>query len=496
MGSNVFVNYIQGMRDFYSLKQEIRHCKVVATIGPASSDEKTLANLIKEGLDVARLNFSHGEHKTHSEIIRKIRELSQELGRNVAILQDLQGPKIRCGKLISGKAQIIKNQKYFLSYGEKQKNTNTIPIDYKELAKDTSINDEVIMDDGLIRFYVTGKKDQNIEIQALNSGLLKNRKGVNFPNTYLSLPSLTEKDIRDLLFGISQNVDAIALSFVQSAEDIINCRKMITALGSDTPIIAKIEKLSAIKDINKISEVSDGLMVARGDLGVEGRVEKVPVFQRKIIATGAKYSKPVIIATQMLETMTNNPRPSLAEVADVANGVLEGADCIMLSGEVAAGKYPCECVRTLVSIIKTVEAWSLKSLERYDNSARNHHHKWEKHEAIARAACEAADSIKAKAIICLTLTGSIARIISSWRPKTPIIAISPRSDVVQRLCFNWGIYGMRNPLFYDTDILLQELPQLLKKLNIVTTGDKIVITAGIPMNAMCQTNMIKINEIK
>ncbi len=486
---------IQGLRDFYNHSERLRHCKIIATLGPTSSDEKTITALVESGLDVARLNFSHGNYEQHRNNINLIRTISKKVGRNVAILQDLQGPKIRCGNLLNEQIKIQQGQTYRLAYGQEQKSEFVIPVDYKNLKKDIKVNDKVLMDDGLLIFKVTGINQETILIQCLEGGTLKSRKGINFPDSNLTLPALTEKDERDLLFGLSHNVDIVALSFVQLPQNILDCRKIITALGKDTPIIAKIEKLSAVDVIDEIANVADGLMVARGDLGIEGQVEKVPVFQRKIIAAGAKYGIPVIIATQMLESMTTTPHPTVSEVTDVANGVLEGADCVMLSGEVANGSFPVECVQKMVSIISKVENWSLNNIRRYSEAPSPSQQTWEDHTAIARATCEAADSVGARAIVCLTLTGSIASSISKWRPKTPIIAISPRHEVVQRLCFTWGVYGMKNPLFYNTDVLLQDLPQLLKSLGILSSGDFIVVTASIPIAAMKPTNMFKINRI-
>ncbi|MCX6123387.1 MAG: pyruvate kinase, partial [Proteobacteria bacterium] len=353
----------------------------------------------------------------------------------------------------------------------------------------------VMMDDGNFILRIEEMKGQNVVVRVEEGGLLKSRKGVNFPDAKLSIPAMTDKDQRDLMFGINNGVDYVALSFVQDPADVISLKKIIKAMGADIPVISKIEKLSAIECIDEIAQVSDALMVARGDLGVEGDVERVPAFQKKILAAAAKYAKPVIIATQMLESMIENPQATLAEVADVANGVLDGADCVMLSGEVASGKYPVECVKTMVNIIREVEHWTSKRPERYANASIQKTGSWEDHEAIARAACEAADTLNAKAIVALTLTGSIARSLSKWRPKTPIIAISPRKEVVQRVNLAWGVYGLENTLFYNTDELLQELPEILKKLGIVVSGDVIVITAGIPINQVRPTNMVKIDRI-
>lgn len=488
---------VTGLRDFQVEHRPVRHCKIVGTLGPASSDEAVLRKLIETGLDIARVNFSHGTHETHRKNIEMVRRLSREVGRHVSILQDLQGPKIRAGKLLGDKVELITGKTYTLAYGAEQTTQEVIPIDYRELVHDVHEGQRVLMDDGLLSLQIEKIVGNNVIVRVLEGGTLKSRKGVNFPDSRLSIPAMTEKDSRDLLFGVSNGVDYVALSFVQSPNDILQVKKMINALGSDIPVVAKIEMLSAMEEIDAICQVADGLMVARGDLGVEGSVERVPGFQKRIIEAASRHARPCIIATQMLESMTENPEATLAEMADVANGVLDGADCLMLSAEVASGKYPVQCVRQMASIIEEVESWTFKRPVRYgtDFLFESEKDAWPEHEAIARAACEAADALNAKAIVCLTLTGSIARHVSKWRPKTPIIAISPRKDVIQRLVMVWGVYGMQNPLFYNTDVLLQDLPQLLKSLNLVQSGETIVITAGIPINQMRPTNMIKINRI-
>lgn len=475
--------------------EDIRHCKIIGTLGPSSSDEATLRKLIHAGLNVARLNFSHGDHQMHKKNIELVRRLSQETGHPVAILQDLQGPKIRCGKLLNGAIELKNNESYTLVFGVEQTSAKVIPIDYKDLVKDVAPGQRVMMDDGNLILRIESMDKQSVVVKVEEGGILKSRKGVNFPDAKLSLPAMTEKDSQDLLFGIQNGVDYVALSFVQDPTDVRDIKKMIQAMGSDIPVIAKIEKLSAISTIDQIAQIADGLMVARGDLGVEGSVERVPGFQRTILAAGARHSKPVIVATQMLESMIDNPKATLAEVADVANGVLDGADCVMLSGEVASGKYPVDCVETMQDIIREVEHWTFKRPERYSMEDLDSTTPWEDHEAVARAACEAADSLNAKVIIALTLTGSIARSIARWRPKTPIVAISPRPEIARRMSLIWGVYGMQNPLFYNTDELLQQLPELLKKLGLAQSGDTVVITAGIPLNQARATNMVKINVI-
>lgn len=485
---------VQGLADFKSTNEPIKHCKIVGTLGPASANEETLTKLVSEGLNITRLNFSHGDHETHARNIKLVREVAAKTGKTITILQDLQGPKIRCGKLIGDAIEIKSGETYTLKFGTEQTDPKIIPIDYKDLVRDVNKGDQVMMDDGLLLLQVEQVTGEDVKVKVLEGGTLKNRKGVNFPDSVLSLPALTEKDSKDLLFGIANGVDVVALSFVQTPEDVISCKRIIQALGADTPVIAKIEKLSAVELIDKISEVADGIMVARGDLGVEGKVEKVPAFQRRIIEAAAKHAKPVIIATQMLESMISNPRASFAEMADMANGVLEGADALMLSGEVAAGSHPVECVRTMNRAIREVEKWTRAKKSDYKLLPSNDGN-LEDHQAIAVSACETAEAIDAKLIVCLSLTGSIAKTIAKWRPKTPILAISPRKDVIQRLGLIWGVYGMQNPLFYNTDKLLHDLPELLKSLGVVNTGEKIVITAGIPINNMKPTNMVKVNQI-
>ncbi len=478
-----------------SSKPLIRHTKIIGTLGPSSSDYETQKQLVLAGLNIARLNFSHGTHEIHLQNIESIRKIARETGQPVGILQDLQGPKIRVGKLIGDKMEINSGETYELRYGVEQTDPKVIPIDYRGLVHDVSINQRVMMDDGLLILQVTAIHQDSISVVVQEGGVLKNRKGVNFPDSKLSLPALTDKDSKDLLFGIAHNVDYVALSFVQDPADIHQIKGMIKALGSDVPVVAKIEKLPAINKIDEIAAIADGLMVARGDLGVEANVERVPTLQRKIINAATKYGKPVIIATQMLESMIQNPQASLAEVADVANGVLDGADCLMLSGEVASGKYPVQCVKRMSSIIEEVEAWTFRHPSRFSPLDSPKENDWEVNESIAISACEAAHAISAKAIVCLTLTGSVARSISKWRPKTPIIAVSPRKDVANRLTLVWGVHGIPNPSFYNTDSLLQDLPSALKKLKVVNSGDVVVITAGIPINQMKPTNMIKINRI-
>ena len=494
---SVTKSIIQGVKALQG-HSVVRHCKIVATVGPSSSDETTLRTMIEAGLDIVRLNFSHGDHAAHLAVIEMIRRLTSECGVNVTIMQDLQGPKIRCG-LLTQDMNLQDGETYTLVYGEQQTDPRVIPVAYEGIFADLQVGQKILMNDGLLAFEIKAVSETQVEVEVIDGGVLKSRKGISFPHANLSMSALTDKDTEDLLFGIANGVDVIALSFVQSADDVVQVKKMIAALASNVPVVAKIERLSALKDIKAIAEASDGLMVARGDLGVEVRVEKVPAYQRKIISAAAASGKPVIIATQMMESMIENPLASLAEVADVANGVLESADCLMLSAETASGKYPVQALSKMIAVINAVEQWILTHRNIFTTRQRLAYKEqcteWETHAAIATAACEAADSLNAKAIVCLTLSGSIAASIARWRPKTPVIAISPRQEVIRRLNLIWGVYGIQNPLFYKTDVLLQELPQTLKDMGIVQSGDIIVITAGIPIAQMCPTNTIKINKI-
>jgi pyruvate kinase len=470
-------------------KTEIPRTKIVCTLGPSSSSREVISSLIDAGMNVARLNFSHGEHEIHARNIAIIRELVIEKKRHVAILQDLQGPKIRTGKLVGGGIELRKGQKVILTYGMEQVDAN-LPIDYRDLAADTHVGAKILMDDGLMGMKVIAIQDGNVECEVLYGGFLKSRKGVNFPDSALSIPSMTEKDTRDLLFGVSQGVDFVALSFVRTADDVIKLRNTLKALGTETSVVSKIEMMSAIENIEAICKVSDAIMVARGDLGVECGFANVAAYQKKIVRTSRRYGKPVIVATQMLDSMIENNRPTKAEVCDVANAVFDLTDATMLSGETASGRHPAQTVRTMRDIIDRVDK-EPKIRETQisfipDESVP---------EVFARTAAEIADKCKASAIVCLTLTGSIARSVAKYRPYSPIIALSPRPDVVRKLSLVRGVVGVQNPIFYDTDNAIAGTGKLLAQQGLVKEGDLLVITGGIPVTSMQPTNLIKLHRV-
>ena len=465
--------------------------KIVCTLGPSSSNRETIAALIDAGMNVARLNFSHGEHSTHAQNIATIRELAKEKNKPVAILQDLQGPKIRVGKLKGGSTTLTQGQKVTLVFGAEQLD-DKIPIDYRELASDTHVGAKILLDDGLLGMTVTGIRDGLVDCEVVHGGLLKSRKGVNFPDSDLSIPSTTEKDTRDLLFGVSQGVDYIALSFVRTAEDVQKLKQMLRALGSDIPVVAKIEMLSAVEKIDDICKVTDAIMVARGDLGVECGFANVSAFQKKIVRSARLHGRPVIVATQMLDSMIENYVPTKAEISDVANAVFDLADATMLSGETASGRYPQHVVETMSDILSRVEKSGM--LIPVEENKRIFSSRAVP-ETVARTAAELGDSCKAAAIVCLTLTGNIARSVAKYRPQTPIIALSPRPDVVRKLSLVRGVYGLQNNMFFYTDGALQDIARSIVAQGLAKEGDLLVITGGIPLASMQPTNLIKFHRV-
>ncbi|APJ04167.1 pyruvate kinase [Silvanigrella aquatica] len=467
--------------------------KIVCTIGPSSSTKEMIVKLIDAGMNVARLNFSHGDHAVHAANISLIREISKEKNIQVAILQDLQGPKIRTGKLINGGMTLTRGQRLTLRYAAEQTSNEFLPIDYRELASDVKVGARILLDDGLLSMKIIDIRGSDVDCEVTHGGFLKSRKGVNFPECHLSIPATTEKDIRDLLFGVAQGVDYVALSFVQTPADVAKLKMMLRALGADTPVITKVEMLSAVHHIDEICDVSDGIMVARGDLGVECGFANVAAYQKKIIESALNHGKPVIVATQMLDSMIEHRRPTKAEVCDVANAVFDHADATMLSGESASGKYPELAVATMRNILDRVD--KSKSITPFEPTPLSKMSAETSAEVFARTTVELAEKMKATAIICLTLTGSMARYVAKYRPQTPIIAFSPRPDVVRKLCLVRGVIGVLNNIFYDTDTAFSEIAKYLAKEGYVKEGDLVLITGGIPVSQMLPTNTLKIHRV-
>lgn len=436
---------------------------------------------------MARLNFSHGSQEEHRILIQRIRQISQERGKEVAILQDLAGPKIRIGGFKEGPVILRPRADFILTNREVPGDEREVSISFPQLPSMVKRGDAILLGDGALELKVLSHDRQDIHCRVIVGGQLSAHKGINLPATTLSIPSLTEKDREDMAFGIAQEVDFIALSFVRNAFDVREARRFLEERDSDIPLIAKIEKHEALEHLDEIVRVSDGLMVARGDLGVEISLEEIPILQKTIIRKANGAGKPVITATQMLRSMVENPRPTRAEVTDVANALLDGTDAVMLSEETAVGRYPAEAVAMLVRIAHRTER-ILPFREEEPGSTR---HKGEISEAISHATRSVAMDISAKAIITCTTTGSTARQASKYRPPVPIVGISPRLGTVRRLMLSWGVVPLLSPDYEDTDDMIEKALGRTLQSGIVHKGDAVVITAGIRAGVPGTTNLLK-----
>lgn len=452
--------------------------------------------MIEAGMDVARLNFSHGSHEDHLEMLNRVRQAAVITGEPIAILLDLQGPKIRTGKL-KEPMELKNGERLIITIDEMVGEDHKVSTTYQHLPKDVKPGDTILMDDGLLQFKVLSSTEREVVTEVVYGGMLKSNKGINLPGVSVSAPSLTEKDKDDLLFGIAHDVDYVALSFVRSAKDVIQLREFIIAHIDERkklPIIAKIEKDEALQNIDAIIAESDGLMVARGDLGVECRTEEVPLAQKMIARKANAAGKPVIIATQMLESMIENPRPTRAEANDVANAVLDGADAVMLSGETSVGKYPVIVVHTMDTIIRRVEEEAKDKLYLEDEVG---HENDAVFKALGRSACILAKQINAAAIICFSRSGSTVKAISRYRPQAQVIGIADRERIQRRLNLIWGVRSLLIKGFEvgETDTTIARVNVALTELGYLKKGDYVVITAGIPLMARNTTNMIKVEKI-
>ncbi len=414
----------------------MKKTKIVATIGPASESEEMLKKLIAQGVNVCRLNFSHGSHEEHQVRIDAIKKVREEMNSPVAIMLDTKGPEIRLGRFRDGVIEIKQGQEFTLTTRELDGDSTIVSVSYKDMPSDVSVGGIVLIDDGLVEFKVTDITDTDIKMIALNEGTLKNNKGVNVPNVSINLPALTEKDIGDILFGIKNEVDFIAASFVRKASDVNDIRRILEENGGlDIDIISKIENQQGLDNIDEIINVSDGIMVARGDLGVEVPTEEIPLIEKTLIRKCNQVGKPVITATQMLDSMIRNPRPTRAEVTDVANAIIDGSSAVMLSGETSAGKYPLEAVRTMFNIcINTENSLDYKEILKLRSVASE----ITTTNAISKATVNTAQDLGAKAIITATSSGYTSKAISKFRPKAPIIAVTNKPNVVRKLALEWG----------------------------------------------------------
>ena len=468
--------------------------KMIFTIGPASDNEETLTQFIKIGMNVARLNFSHGTHETHKEKIDLIKKIRTNLNTPTAIMLDIKGPKIRTHNFINDGVELKANQIFAFKCGtEITGNTQECSISYSELYKDVNIGGTILVDDGLINFEIIDINGKDIICKVLNDGVIKNHKGVNVPNVSINLPSVTEKDKDDLVFGCKMGVDFVAASFIRKASDIKEIRDLLNKNnGKNIQIIAKIESQEGVNNIDSILEVAYGIMVARGDMGVEIPIEKVPIIQKKIIKKCNEAGKIVITATQMLDSMIRNSIPTRAEASDICNAIFDGTDAIMLSGESASGLYPLEAASTMSTIAQEAEA-NIDYM--YLNQQLKEPAMNDFAEAISYSACRTSNVLNANAIVAATTTGATAKLISKYKPKCPIIAITPFDYVQRRLSLNSGVIPLLCREFSTTDEIIKEAIKVAKKYSCAKEGDNIIVAAGLPTSITGGTNMMKIEKI-
>ena len=472
----------------------MRKTKIVCTIGPSSQDEEIFKELILNGLNVARLNFSHGTHAEHKEKIITIKKVREELNTQTAIMLDTKGPEIRVRDFETGQAELAKGQDFILTTREIKGNDKIVSVTYSQFANDIKKGDTILIDDGLISMEAV-EIINNTDVKCLvkNGGTVKNKKGINVPNVQINLPALTDGDISDIKFGIELGIDYIAASFIRKANDVIEIRRVLEEENAGhIMIISKIENRQGVENIDEIIEVSDGIMVARGDLGVEIPAEEVPLVQKMIIRKCNDAGKPVITATQMLDSMIRNPRPTRAEVSDVATAIFEGTDAIMLSGETASGSYPVEAVKTMARIALMIEgSLNYNELLKSKSPASN----CSVTDSISYATCKSSLDLRASAIISATTSGYTAASVSRYRPAAPIIAATPFEQVMRKLAIFWGVYPIKIEKLQSTDLIIEKSVETALKSGYLNKGDLTIITAGVPAGISGITNLLKVHIV-
>ncbi|TYP92772.1 pyruvate kinase [Fodinibius salinus] len=471
-----------------------RRTKIVCTLGPSSNSEQKIDQLVRNGMDIARLNFSHGTYEKHEEVISNLRTVADRYDVSLPILADLQGPKIRVGEIKDGACEISMGDYITLTTKDVVGTAQKVPVDYNGLIDDAVEGNKILIDDGLLELKIVKKNSDSLTAQVMVGGTLKSRKGLNLPKVDLSMASLTDKDIDDLEFAVSKGVDYIGMSFVRSADDIQEVISRVRALDSNAGIIAKIEKPEAVEVIDDIIEESSGIMVARGDLGIEIPSEKVPMVQKNIIDRCRKAGKPVITATQMLDSMIENPRATRAESSDVANAVLDGTDAVMLSGETAAGEYPIESIRTMDKICRSVEG----NAPHIYNSLSYRKPEWKEKqviESLAYSCVALAENVDAKVISTITHSGSTARRIAKFRPGVPLVAFTESEEVRRQLGLIWGVRPVMIDEIFDTDRSVKVMEDYLHKNGLVSSDERVIIATGMPIAKRGRTNMIKVSTI-
>lgn len=476
----------------------MRKTKIICTIGPASESEEVMRELMLAGMNVARFNFSHGTKEEQRQKFERVRKVREELGLHVATLLDTRGPEIRLRDFEGGRTELVAGQTFTLTTEEILGNSERASISYKNLKNDISVGTTILIDDGLIEMCVTEIRSEEIVCHVVNGGFVSNHKGVNVPGAILSMPYISDVDREDIIFGAEMGYEFLAASFARCKEDILEVRELLEEHGSDMKIIAKIENMQGIQNLEEILSVSDGVMVARGDMGVEIPLEEVPVLQKKMIKMANAQGKHVITATQMLESMIKNPRPTRAEATDIANAIYDGTTAIMLSGESAAGLYPVEAVKTMSRIAESAEG-DIDYLARMAKAEKTtgafHINKKEITTAIAHATCHTAMDLEAEAIITVTLSGFTAEAVARFKPGCPIIGCTLSERVAKQLNLLWGVTPLLIPKEETTEELFADAVEEAKKAGLIKKGDRVVITAGVPMGVTGNTNMIRVVEV-
>ena len=468
----------------------LKKTKIVCTLGPSSNTPEIIEKMIKAGMNVARFNFSHGSHEEHKQRIDMVRAASQKLGIPVALLLDTKGPEIRLGKFKNGSIMMEAGKEFTLTARDIEGDETIASMNYKELPQDVKAGDHILLSDGLVNLEVVSVEGEDIHTKILNSGKMSDRKRVAVPGIAINLPAVSETDAADIEFGCRMNMDWIAASFIQRGKDVLTIRKILEKHDSHMKIISKIECQAAVNNIDDIIKMSDGIMVARGDLGVEVPAEEVPMLQKVLIHKCQAAGKPVITATQMLESMCNNPRPTRAETSDVANAILDGTDAIMLSGETAGGLYPVEAVETMARVATFTESnFTPKSYEDVDAESTT------TTESIGKAVVKIAKDLHAAAIIASTERGGTAQMISKFRPACPIVAVSPHEAIVRRLQLNWGVQAVTGKEANDTDAVVDNAIFAALDNDLIKAGDLVVLTAGVPVAKAGSTNMIRVQVV-
>lgn len=468
----------------------VRRAKIVCTLGPAAETPERLEELINAGLDVARLNMSHGDYSEHERRLNSVRQAAAKIGKTVGVLADLQGPKIRLGRFAEGKVVLTQGQTFTITTADIEGDVERCSTTYKGLPGDVRVGDTILIDDGRIGLVATRVTDTEVITEVTVAGPVSNNKGINLPGVSVSVAALSEKDEADLRWALRKGVDLIALSFVRSAEDITRVHEIMDEEGRRTPVIAKLEKPQAIENLDAIIDAFDAFMVARGDLGVELPLEEVPLVQKRIVTAARKWAKPVIVATQMLESMISAPRPTRAEASDVANAVLDGADAVMLSGETSVGAYPVETVATMERIIRNTETQGLSNISEID---------WDPHTTggvLAKVAAEVAERLGARYLVAFTKSGDTARRLSRLRSSIPMLMFSPEEATRQIMTLSWGVHTHLTPEFDSQEEMVAAVDKFLTSRGMIEVGERIVVVSGSPMGVPGKTNNLRVHRIK